>query len=46
MKYKAYWKTEPEIEIEKIEDLEQAEEDMLINISMNISDFIAFEEDK
>jgi len=41
---KAYWKIKPTIEIKGEEEVEDLIESRLIEISMNISDYIGFDE--
>lgn len=46
MKYKAYWKIEPEFEIKEIEELDEVIHNKLMDITMNPHDYIDFEEVK
>ena len=44
-KYKAVWKIEPIFELNENGDLEEAEHDKLLDITMNPHDYIEFEEE-
>ena len=43
-KYEAYFKIKPIIRIEGVEELEEAITNMMVDITMNVHDFIGFEE--
>ena len=43
-KYKAYWKLDPLIELKEGENLEDAIEDLIFDITTNPHDYIDFEE--